>query len=182
MIRRVAAVLQAAVLAACVQGAANEPLPTRPPVPDGWRVVEEDHRQVRLALPPDVVAFVTDGLILANESATGGKSVWLEVSAMGPASVEPRLQPGQSLRSWLTEQFAHAPGLGPMSFVSADLPVGRGTMLSTPVASGTAEETLILWYVIATDQGIGYVRFLVPPGEEETRRGDIETIALLLEF
>lgn len=152
-------------------------LPERPAVPDGWISTLASSRDLRLALPPCLGVFSTDGWVYANEAPAVAN--WLGLMAAGPASAEqPRA--GQSLESWLRGFLSNAP-IEQVQTRPVSLPAGHGVELHALVAAGTPDETQVVLYAISTDDGAAFLWLTGRPVDFVNHAADLALIPRLLE-
>ena len=170
------------LLAAC--GQPNDALPTRPPLPPGWTVAQSGAVDLRMALPPWIVAFDTSGAIFANELPSSPGADFIQVLAEGPRTAEDRKPAaGEPLDHWLERYWFHyEPERGPTTTRSLPLPAGRATELRTTLGAGTDHERSVILYAIATAKGVGFLAIDGPPQQMATRSADLALIPLLIEL
>jgi hypothetical protein len=173
------------LLVACAQDSA--PLPTRPPMPDGWIVVTSDERDVRLALPPELQPTFTSGMVLAQEPMTRDGVIELEVSALPPWALPDQPGVGESLVDWLVRQslVPRDEGLARVGGTTAGtvaLPTGRGAEIRVTASPGTPDESLAIAYAIPTSTGVAAMRIVGRPERIQERAEDLRLVLLLAEF
>jgi hypothetical protein len=187
---RVRAIVVLGLLVGCgsPESSVEATIPERPAIPDGWHEVTSDAGDVRLALPADVDALSTAGGILAQEPAQNGVPQF-EVIASGPADVFPQPRGGEQVSTWLTEQYwVPVAGEGGVT-QTADraerevvLPAGRALEVALTAMPGSPEESRVVVYAIATEDGLGIIRFVGSPAAMSAREGELRLIALLAEL
>ena len=131
----------------------------RPPVPDGWRVIATDRRDVTLPVPPDMVILNTSGSIGGLRGADEERAE-LIVSATGPGRVDQR-QPGESVEDWLTRGNWLTAGRGePLAttFREVLLPAGSTLEVTAGYRFGDEDRWTML-HVIDTGQGYAVLQF-----------------------
>ena len=161
--------------------------PERPAVPDGWREVTSDAGDVRLALAGDLAPIFTGGGIIAQSPGPNGPH--LEVIAVGPADVFPQPRSGEQVSTWLEQQlWVPVCGKGGVT-QTADrterevfLPAGRALEVAITAMPGSPEESRVVVYAIATEGGLGIIRFVGSPTPMNERDDELRLIAFLAEF
>ena len=182
MRRGFAAIIGPLVLALGACSPAANALPTRPPVPAGWTIVEADSGGLRLALPPDIVAFDTIGAIFANQPPPAPGAEWIQLMAEGPGS-ESQPDPGESLDHWLERRWlSQEPDRGQTTTRELGLPAGTAVELKTSLAAATGHERLVTLYAIRSASGVAFLVIDGPPDTMRSRAADLDLIPFLLEF
>ena len=164
-------------------------IPGRPALPDGWAEVASDAGDVRLGLPADFDTISAEPGIMAQEPAPNGQTPQLEVLAAGPADVDPQPRGGQQLRTWLEESWwVPASGDGGVTETGDAtqrevlLPSGPALEVAITAQPGTADESRVVVYAIASEGGIAIIRFVGSPARMDARMDELLLIALLAEF
>lgn len=175
----------AVLLVACAQDSA--PLPTRPPTPDGWVVVESDEHDVRLALPSELEPTFTSGMVLAQEPMTRDGVTELEVSALPPWALPDQPDEGESLVDWLVRQslVPREEGLARVGGTAAGtvaLPTGHGAEIRVTAFPGTPDESLAIAYAIPTSMGVAALKIVGRPERIQEHAEDLRLVLLLAEF
>jgi hypothetical protein len=164
-----------------VSACASEPAvtATSPPlvVPADWVISTSLSRDLRLALPPWLVASNTTGAIFAHEVvAPGGQG--LQLLAEGPRSeVQPGL--GEDLRAWLARRLAD-PGSGAPVFQDVLLPAGSAVMMERIDRVGTATAWRHRAWAIRMRAGVAFLWIDGPPGAWSAREDDLARIPMFL--
>lgn len=179
------------LLASCGSPASSlQPtIPERPALPDGWAEVASDAGDVRLGLPADFDTIFTAAGIMAQEPAANGQTPQLEVVASGPADVVPQPRGGQQLRTWLEESW-WVPAAGDGGVMETRdatqrevlLPSGAALQVAITAQPGTADESRVVVYAIATEGGVAIIRFVGSPARMDARMDELLLIARLAEF
>jgi hypothetical protein len=152
-------------------------------VPPGWIEVTEDRGEVHLFLPPDIKPLSTNGTIFANTPPGPLGTIWWEVQATGPWSVDPQPRPSESLAEWLEGGvLEHARARGWTTTEAVALPAGDALRVETTVDTDTPNPTLVIRYAIRTSAGIGVLQIVGPPSQFDERAEELELIAMLLDF
>lgn len=159
----------------------------RPPVPEGWHLVTADAGDVRMALPADVDAIFTGAGIIAQERNLKAPTPF-EVIVVGPADVVPQPRGDEPIRAWLEQSWLPVAGVGGVTAVGDDverqvaLPSGAALEIGITAQPGTPDESRVVLYAIATDEGIAIIRILGSPARMAERADQLRLIALLAEF
>jgi hypothetical protein len=166
------------IVSGCSSESAVTATPTPLVVPADWVISTSSSHDLRLALPPWLVAFDRTGAILANEVVAPGAQ-GLELLAEGPRSVEP--QPGiwEDLRGWLAGRLADA-GAGEPIFRDVLLPAGPAVMIERIDRFGTATAWQHRAWAIRTPAGVAFLWIDGPPGAWDAREDDLARIPLFL--
>jgi len=167
-------------VAGCSSGPPVSPTPTPPGVPVGWVVSTSSSNDLRVALPPWLVAFDTTGAIFANEVAAPG-AMGLELLAEGPRSVEPQPSAREDLRAWLAGRLVD-PGAGLPVFRDDILPAGPAVRLDRIDRPGTATARRHRAWAIQTPAGVAFLWIDGPPGAWDAHEADLARIPMFLEL
>lgn len=153
-------------------------LPSRPATPDGWTLALAYPQDIRVALPPYVVPFQTQGSIMANEDPAGNTS-WLQVMAAGPGDT---IQPanGESLETWVLNKVSTGPH-DAVHVRNVLLPSGPSVEVRTTYSPGTPDETPILAYAISTPEGYAFLQISGRPKDFADHAADIALLPYLVE-
>ena len=164
------------------EGATVSVLPSPPSVPADWHLVSSDAGDLRMFLPPEIVAFDTSGAVFANEPPAAD-GTWLEVMAEGPYTSDLQPAADEPLVAWLERRWLDgAPERGPTLIRSLLLPAGEAIELSTSVAPGTDDEWWIRLYAISTPEGVGLLVIDGPPSAWHRLHDEAELIPQLIEL
>ncbi len=181
------------ILGACAAPPPSSPtpeptIPTAPAVPDGWQVVTSDAGDVRLAVPPDLVALDRASGILLQGGMHGGTTP-VQVWATGPREAPVQPAPGETLREWLEvsgwvpkEGSGGITEVGDVSEREVWLPAGRALEVAITAQPGTPDASRVVAYAIETSDGFGVLQVLGQPDVMETRRGELSLLPQLVGF
>ena len=156
----------------------EQDLPSRPATPDGWTLALDYPVQIRVALPPYVTPFVTQGSIMANEDP-GGNTSWLQVMAAGPGQTEQPAE-GEPIETWMLSRISNGPH-DPVQVRNVLLPSGPSVELRVTFSPGTTDETPIVAYAISTPEGYAFVQISGRPEDFRNHASDIALIPHLVE-
>ena len=168
------------LVAACGGGAPTPaPRPDTPIVvapPDDWAWTASSDGGLRVALPPWLVAFDTQGAVFANEPPPGQG---LQLLAQGPrAGDQP---PSNDVELWLRERtFSPIEGFADVEHV--DLPAGSGLHIERLDGAGTPQAWQLEAWAIETPDGVGYLQIDGPPAAWNDRHEDVARIAALVRY
>ena len=159
-----------------------ESMPTPPPVtvPSNWTVAASDVGDIRVALPPWLVAFDTRTGVLANEVPRAPGAGFLELLAEGPRSVEPQPASVEQIDDWLAARLnLDAAKVSGVAYDS--LPAGEAVWYAGVDGAGTPAASRYLAYAIITDAGVAFLLIDGPAGLWATHLDDIGLIPYLVE-
>jgi hypothetical protein len=167
------------VASGCASELAVTATPTPLAVPADWAISTSSAHDLRLALPPWIVAFDTTGAIFANEVVEPGAQ-GLELLAEGPLSVEPQPRFGEDLRAWLAARLADT-GAGEPVFRDVLLPAGPAVMVERIDRPATTTARQHRAWAIRTPAGVAFLSIDGPPGAWDAREDDLARIPMFLE-
>jgi hypothetical protein len=157
----------------------NAAAPTPVSIPDDWIASESSSHDVRIALPPWLVAFDTTDGVLANEASPAGTES-MQLLVAGPrADLQPAF--GQDLRAWLSERLRDV-GSGTSAFEDVWLPSGSAVKMDRTDRAGTALAWRHRAWAIRTPAGVAFLWIDGPPNAWTDREADLARIPVLLEL
>lgn len=187
MSRASALVLVLAFAAGCESGTGHSPAPLPlATAPADWVDVAADGGDVRVTLPPWLVAFETSGGIFANEPPPApGAQIPVQLYAEGPdAAALPAFV--ADARHWIEgrvsgpAQGVANPGEGAPVLRQVQLPAGSAIRYERVDRAGTALEWRFLVFAIRSASGVAYLQIDGTPGGWAARSQSFDLIALLL--
>jgi len=172
-----AAAAAAAVACTLGPGPTSAPTSALPEPPADWTTVTSGAGDLRLALPPWLVAFDTTGAVFAYE-VVGGDRQGIELLAEGPGTAEP--QPGaEGPGAWL-ERRMDAPGAGVPVRSRVALPSGEAMRVDRIDRPGTPLAWRLTGYAIDTSFGTAYLLVDGPPDAWAGHEDDLARIPLFV--
>lgn len=172
------------VFATVALACASQPsaFPSRPATPAGWTTVEVATGDVRMALPPWLVAFETSGPLFANEPPEEGATRWMEMIAEGPRTARPQPAAGEPLDAWLWRKLGPRVDRTGGSVRRIDLPSGSGVAVDLLLQADTPLASRLAAYAIRTPAGVAFLLIEEPPAAWVSHATDASLIPLLMEL
>ncbi len=180
-LRSVSAPLLATLLVMSCSSAPPEP-PARPPTPAGWTTITVDSGDLRMALPPWLIAFESTGALFANEAPAPGAAGFLELLAEGPRTAQPQPVPGERLDEWLWRKVGPRVDRSGGSVQAVGLPSGSGVAVDLILRAGTPQASRLAAYAIRTPAGVAFLLIDGPPAGWTAHAADVALIPILMEL
>lgn len=148
------------ILAGCASSSPSaSPLPSRPPVPDGWVRYTSDTRDVAVTVPPQLRIDDDNGSILASYHHPAPDLSSFGVLAIGPTGELPSVEPPYTeteLVEWLLpivsnrrpEHYTHA---------WVVLPEGPAVEVRFTFDAGTPDQVAVVAVAIPAPGGVAYL-------------------------
>jgi hypothetical protein len=167
---------------AAAEPTASAPLPERPDVPDGWRIVTSDEGDVSATLPRDFVVVSTAGGITGYPELDASEAeTW---TVIGPSTHE--LRPNATIDDWVSESnwlTGQREGAVLAAVRRADVLLPAGPAVEFAAAYGVdGHEAWTMVYAIDIGGELSVVRFGGDGLMPDTLPGDLAVIRDLLTF
>ncbi len=141
-----------------------------------------DSGDLRMALPPWLVAFESTAALFANEVPAPGAAAFLELIAEGPRTAQPQPVAGERLDEWLWRKVGPRVDRAGGSVQPVGLPSGSGVVIDLVLRADTPLASRLAAYAIRTPAGVAFLLIDGPPADWTAHAADVALIPILMEL